>query len=276
MQLPPFDPTARGYGWDRYKAFHVKHIDQDGLEIVQFDTGELVVRVHKSNPHPDARKAYPAFGFTITTTKDEDCPSLVLDDGTPVPRAWFGRTMQTLLVDTATQQVVGLGASYTLPYKSFMQPYQHHVDFAAHHGVPERFAKLGRGFAWFGGVGRRPVSNRPIHLDRPIEYAPEAWATARAYRMAAIAWMGIQGKSLDSRPYGTTPMQVLDVLKFGTFGEMPDAAKENLARGGLTAGMTTVVVPHLRVAPRPAAADDGTTMSCTTSGAAGQVLRDAA
>lgn len=269
MQFPKIDQTHSQYAWDRYKAFHRTICSRLGVEIVQFDTGEAIVRVQKTRPEPDGRKHYVDLGIHIIATRDNDTDhQLMLEDSTPVPKAWLQGCTQTLLVDLDTQQVVGVGGQHTLPYTpEYHLHNQRHNDYAASQGVPTRFIPLQGGIAWFAGAGRVPVSNRPIRIDRPAEHSPEAWQEARAYRTAAVAWMGIQGKPTKVPAWNRPSAQrVADILKYPTFGALPDTLKENLVLGGLTAGTTVTLVPFLRLAPpRPVTADAGTTMSCTLS-----------
>lgn len=250
MKLPTFDITARTYAWDRYSAFHVTLKNADGVEIVQFDTGEALVRVLGSRPDLDGRTHHTLLGIRVaTTTNDENCPQCMLEDGTLVPRAWYGGQMQTLLIDDDTRHVVGIGGSWTLPYGGDVTIHQKHVNSAIAQGVPARFTRLAGGFAWFAGSGRVPVSNRPIALYRPNILSNEVWKQARAYRAAAVAWVALEGKSASRHPHHhTKPLEVMAVVQYPTFGDIPPIERTNLAIGGLTAGTTLQMVSSLRVA----------------------------
>lgn len=233
-------PEIRNPQWDAYRAFHCVRTDRDGLKIVQFDTGELLVQCH-GNPRPDARQRYDDLDVSVWATGDSELPALTLTDGANVPVTWLQQqSAQTLLIDHGTGHVVRLDGTHN-DYKSSHDP-----------RIPVRFRSVSGAITWFAGAGCPPVAPRTVRVSAPTRYTVDEQRHARSLQHASIAWWAIVGNEYreyyTKLPYTKLPVLTSELVAVPSFARMPDALRIQCATQPLTAGRTVTEHTHLLLA----------------------------
>lgn len=138
--------------WDYYKRFHV--VTGRCSNIVQFDTGELIVRRWQYRPHE--RNCADKFGIVFLYAHDRSFLLKQLYDrsnGVCVRPSWLWS--QSIMVDTETKQVMSL--SPAAPRMVLGMP-----------EIPEPIAALAP-YAYCSGASRKWVSTGRIGYSQPAK-----------------------------------------------------------------------------------------------------------
>lgn len=116
MKLPAFNHHSKK--WDLYKQFHVPYC---GGALVQFESGEFIVRSPRYKPY--LRKTYDNFAIRIALSRDEGLPAMKDPDGNDIPVTWLNYNGgQTLFMDLDRKRVYALNRMAHKNVPSYANP----------------------------------------------------------------------------------------------------------------------------------------------------------
>lgn len=221
--------------WDEYKAFHMLHGKHYyGCPIVQFDTGEVVIR--RWCLRPDQRGRFDDMNITLFSPRDtwlrisEIRDKLRDPDGNKVCVAHLIRNggAPLMLWDRDTNRIVTCGG------------------LSERDAVPTRFRNFAS--AYFPGEGRPPVGG-DTEISTPRKLTPEEKEHTDTLIAACKAWYGLseEGKQAYSKYQVPRRSMLLDTAMTMTFATATLQHRAQLAMHGIDKGYTTRCVPYLQV-----------------------------
>jgi hypothetical protein len=219
--------------WDEYKAFHMLHGRHHyGCPIVQFDTGEVVIR--RRGLRPDQRGRFDDMNIVLFTLRDnglnEIRDKLRDPDGNKVCVAHLIRFggAPIMLWDRDTNRVVTCSS------------------LSERDAVPTRFRSFAS--AYFPGEGRPPVGGN-TKISTPRKLTPEEKEHTETLIAACKAWHGLseEGKQAYSKyQVPRRSMQFETALRID-FNTASTHQRAQIAMHGVDKGYTTRCVPYLQV-----------------------------
>jgi len=220
--------------WDQYKAFHMLAGRNYSEPIVQFDTGEVVIR--SIYLRPDKRGHFDDMNITLFSPRDTWLringmhDKLRDPDGNKVYIAQLIRGYAPLLLwDRDTNRIVRCGW------------------LSKNEAVPSRMRSFN---AYFPGEGRAPIGD-DIEIVTPRKLTPEEKEHTDTLIAACKAWYELseEGKQLynDYRMPLLRVSMPLDTAMTMTFATATLRHRAQLAMHGINKGYTTRRVLYLQV-----------------------------
>lgn len=217
--------------WDEYNAFHMLAGRKYSEPIVQFDTGEVVIR--RWGLRPDQRGRFDDMNIVLFTLRDngvnEIRDKLRDPDGNKVCVSHLIRNggAPLMLWDRDTNRIVTCGS------------------LGGREAVPSRMRSF---TAYFPGEGRAPIGE-DIEITTPRKLTPEEKEHTDTLIAACKAWcmLSEEGKQLYD-DYGAPRVgMLLDTAMTMTFATATLQHRAQLAMCGIYKGYTTRRVPYLQV-----------------------------
>lgn len=218
--------------WDQYKAFHMLAGRNYSEPIVQFDTGEVVIRsIHL---RPDKRGRFDDMNIALFSPRDtwlrisEIRDKLRDPDGNRVYLTQLIRGHAPLLLwDRDTNRIVRCGW------------------LTKNEAVPSRMRSFN---AYFPGEGRAPIG-ADIEIVTPRKLTPEEKEHTDTLIAACKAWFELseEGKQACGR-FGVPRVSMpLDAAMTMTFATATLQHRAQLTMHGINKGYTVRRVPYLQV-----------------------------
>lgn len=230
--------------WDQYKAFHILiggSWDRYKRPIVQFDTGEMIVR--RSYLRPATRKTYDDLNVTLFQADDIGYSS-----------SRYRSHLQRLRTDLRDPDGNKVAWSQLTKGGSPLMLWDHDtnriVTCAPMHSnkmIPERLRSVA--CAYFAGPGSAPVGVDTT-ITTPAKLNKDEKDHIAHIRAACKAWyeMGEEGKQYEQKMWvSRRPLHSDDVLKVSDFLSLPVASRIQLARSGTVKSNEHRKVTYLQV-----------------------------